>query len=62
MKMKMNTIPTESEMLRKVRRWRRQAYETDQVRPQPQNADRLGELAERFGLRTTESQRGTSGV
>lgn len=52
---KMN--PVESEMLRQVRRWRREAYEADRSRVEGERTRRLCELADRYGLRTTGAER-----
>ena len=52
---KMN--PPESEMLRQVRRWRREAYEADRPRAEGERTRRLRELADRYGLRTTGTER-----
>ena len=51
------TNPVESEMLRQVRRWRREAYEVDRSRGQSERARRLRELADHYGLRTTATER-----
>ena len=51
------TNPVESEMLRQVRRWRREAYEADRSRGQSERTRRLRELADHYGLRTTAAER-----
>ena len=52
---KMN--PPESEMLRQVRRWRREAYEANRSCAEGERTRRLCELADRYGLRTTGTER-----
>ena len=51
------TNPVESEMLRQVRRWRREAYEAEQSHSPSERACRLRELADHYGLRTTATER-----
>lgn len=51
---KMN--PPESEMLRQVRRWRREAYRADRSRGQSERTRQSRELADRYGLRTTAAE------
>ena len=46
------SIRTESQMIEKVRRWRREAYEAEVARSPQQRADRWHELAREFGLPT----------
>ena len=44
------SIPRESEMLEKVRQWRREAYEAHGGQTDPERAVQLQQLADRFGL------------
>lgn len=54
----MTTPPNEheSKMLAEVRRWRKEAYDADQVRSPQERAEQLDDLVRRFGLSKVEDK------
>lgn len=53
----MTSTPREREMLKRVRRWRKEAYEADQARTEKDRRERGKELLDRFGLSTRTQKR-----
>jgi hypothetical protein len=48
------TMPNESKMLERVRKWRREVFEADVKRSQHERDENTSDLAQRFGLQKRE--------